>query len=65
MNKLYQPAPGKFVVIITKTLPQLNELPGGIQDWFAKGQMVDVLGRQMFVIEQVTNCSSVVNNCIS
>jgi len=32
--------------------PKLNELPRGIQDWYAKGQMVDVLGRQMFVIEQ-------------
>ena len=33
---------------------QLNELPSEVQDWYAKGEKVNVLGRQMFVIEQVT-----------
>ena len=47
---------------------QLNELPSEVQDWYAKGEMMDVLGRQMFVIEQVTTIkiqtSIIVNMCL-
>ena len=38
---------------ISRLFYQVEDLPPGLQDWYSRGRMVTVLGRSMFVLEQV------------
>ena len=45
----------RYTLTVNTSLPKVSELPTGLQAWHSKGRMVPVLGRQMFVMEQVAS----------